>query len=214
MPVSKARKAIVTAVMRDTIFEAAGAVIEQHGVGGVTMDRVATTAGLTAGSLYNYFRNKDDLMQFVYTRIVEPFFQAIEETAKADLPAPEKLRAILLKARDSAIENRSLIQFLAGEDHDRYQLQKATRPRFHRVFEAVFEQGIREGTFRPHNPAHSSRLFQGCLSELFELQGDKASNQEVNEFVDLLIDATLGEFSLLPKKTARSGEATPPPSNP
>jgi len=213
MPVSKARKAIVTAVMRDTIFEAAGSVIEQHGVGGVTMDRVAATAGLTAGSLYNYFRNKDDLMQSVYTRIVEPFFEAIEATSKVDLPAPEKIRTILLTARDSAIKNRSLIQFLAGEDHDRYQLQMNTRPRSQRVFEAVFEQGIREGSFRPHNPAHSSRVLLGNLSELFKLQKDGASNQEVNEFVDLLIGAMLGESSLVVTKTVRSSKATPP-SNP
>jgi AcrR family transcriptional regulator len=212
MPVSKARKAIITAVMRDTIFEAAGSVLEQHGVGGMTMDRVATTAGLTAGSLYNYFHNKDDLMQSVYTRLVEPFFQAIEETSNADLPAPEKVKTILLTARDSAIKNRGLLQFLAGENHDRSQLRRDTRPRFHRVLKAVFEQGIREGSFRSHNPAHSSRMFQGCLSELFELQGDKASNQEVNEFADLMIDAILGEFSSSAKESARPGEATPHPN--
>ena len=152
-------------------------------------------------------------MQFVYTRLVEPLFQAIEETSKSDLPAPRKLRTILHSARDSAIKHRGLIQFFSGKDQFS-ELRRDARPRFLRSLAAIFEQGIREGFFRPHNPAHASRMFLGCLSELFELQGEGASNEEVNEFVDLLIDAAFGEFSLPAEKNANSGEAVPPSSNP
>ena len=88
MRLSKARKALVTAMMKDTICEAASSVLEQHGAGGLTMDRVASTVGLATGSLYNYFQDKDDLLQFFYTRLAGPFFQAIEETANTELPAP------------------------------------------------------------------------------------------------------------------------------
>ena len=112
MRLSKARKEIVTAVMKDTIVEAAGSVLEQHGVSGMTMDRVATTAGLTAGSLYNYFRNKDDLVQFIHERLVEPFFQMLEEIAAADMRAPKKLEKIVYMGLERVSQDKALIRLL------------------------------------------------------------------------------------------------------
>jgi AcrR family transcriptional regulator len=212
MRLSKARKEAVTAVMKNTIFEAAGSVLEKHGVGGVTMDRVATTAGLTAGSLYNYFRNKDDLMQFVYSRVVEPFFQSVERTSKLQRSAPEKLKEILHSVRDGCIEHRVLIRFWVGENHND-QRRKDDRMRFFKILVAIIERGICEGSFRPHNPANSARVLQGCLQELFELL-EAASNEEVNEYIDFLIDASLGEFPLHAKKASKSAKAVPPSSNP
>ena len=76
-------------MMKEAIFEAALRVLEEHGVGGMTMDRVAAAAGLAKGSLYNYFPGKQDCCNSFTRRIVEPLFQAIEEIAAADLPPAE-----------------------------------------------------------------------------------------------------------------------------
>ena len=93
------RKAIVTAVMRDTIFEAAGSVLEQHGVGGMTMDRVASEAGMAKASLYHYFGGKRDLLEFVYTKTVDPIFQDLDEVVATEEPATEKLARHLRQRR-------------------------------------------------------------------------------------------------------------------
>jgi hypothetical protein len=53
-----------------------------------------------------------------------------------------------------------------------------------------------DGTFRPHNPSYSARMFLGCLSELFELQADDASSEEVNGYVGALIDAAVDGLSI------------------
>jgi TetR/AcrR family transcriptional regulator, multidrug resistance operon repressor len=210
MRLSKARKACVTAMMKDTIFEAASSVLEQHGVSGLTMDRLATTVGVATGSLYNYFQDKDELLRFFYSRLVEPFLRAIDEIAGAELPAQRKLEKILRTAWEYAIKHKGLIRFLAGADQVT-QIRKDIRPRFLAILTAIFQQGIEEGSFRPHNPAHTGRMFHGCLSELFELQAAGASNQDVHEYVGVLIDATLNGFSIHAKKTDEPG--TPSPSS-
>jgi TetR/AcrR family transcriptional regulator, multidrug resistance operon repressor len=201
MRLSKARKACVAAMMKDTIFEAASSVLEQHGASGLTMDRVATTVGVATGSLYNYFQDKDELLRLFFSRLVEPFLRAIEEIAAAELPAPRKLEKILRTAWEYAIKHKGLIRLLAGTDRVG-QIRKETRRRFLRILTAIFEQGIQEGSFRPHNPAHTGRMFHGCLSELFELQADAALNEEVNDYVGVLIDATLNGSSIHAKKEA------------
>ena len=73
MRLSKARKACVEAMMKDTIFDAAGSLLEERGADGLTMDRVATKVGVAKASLYNYFKDKNELLRYSYTRMVEPF---------------------------------------------------------------------------------------------------------------------------------------------
>jgi hypothetical protein len=43
---------------------------------------------------------------------------------------------------------------------------------------------------------HIARMYLACLSELFELQSEGASDQQVNSFARTLIDATVQPFSI------------------
>ena len=213
MRLSKARKACVTTMMKDTIFEAASSLLEQHGTGGLTMNRVATKVGFATASLYNYFQDKDDLLHFCYTRLIEPCLQAIEEAARADLPAPRKLEVIFRTALEYAVKHKGLIRLMAGMDYDS-KIRKDTRPRLLQTLTAIFERGIEEGSFRPHDPTHTARMILGSLSELFDLQAGGASNEDVNRFAGTLIDAVLNGFSIHVDKCPGAGEAIPNSSNP
>jgi len=195
MRLSKARKELVTAMMKDTIFEAAGSVLEQHGVHGITMDRVANVAGLAKGSLYNYFHDKDDLLKFIYGRLVEPFFETIEAIAAEQLPAPKKLEKILRTSLERSGKHKAIIRLLMETDQE-HEVRKNMRPRILRILSDIFERGILEGSFRPHNAAHTARMFLGCFSELFELQASDASDEEIDGYVNVLIDATQHGFSI------------------
>jgi AcrR family transcriptional regulator len=159
------------------------------------MERLATKVGVTAGNLYNYFRNKDELLQFFYSRLVEPAYQAAVEIADADLPASQKVERILYSAWEDAIKHKALLQLLAGLNQDS-ELRRNTRPRVLALLTRVFQQGIDEGTFRPHNPAHTARMYLACLSELFAMQGDGESDEEVNSFAKTLIEATVSGYSI------------------
>jgi TetR/AcrR family transcriptional regulator, cholesterol catabolism regulator len=206
---SKARKALLNTMMKETIFEAATSVLCKHGVNGTTMNRVAEAANLAKSSLYDYFESKDDLLQFFNARLVEPCFQAIEDAAKTDLPAPQKLERILRTSWEYSVQHKGLIRLLAGADQSD-RIRKATRPRILGILVAVFEQGIREGSFRPHNAAYTGRMFVGCLSELFELQADDASSEEVNGYVEVLIDSVLNGFSIhVDKKSCKPDDREP-----
>jgi len=211
MRLSKARRECVTAMMKDTIYDAASSLLEQHGTDGLTMDRVAKKVGVATASLYNYFRDKDDLLQFFYTRLAEPCFLAMEEIAKVELPAPQKLVSMLRTALRYAIEHKGFLRLLAGMDFES-EIRTTTRPRLLRIFEAVFEQGIREGYFRPHNPTHTSRMFLGCFSELFDLRAIGGSDEEATGFVEAVVDAILNGFHA--EKTVSSDKETPRSSNP
>ncbi len=213
MRLSKARKACVTTMMKNTIFEAASSLLEQHGSDALTMNQVATKVGFATASLYNYFQDKDDLLHFCYSRLVEPFLQAIEEAAGTDLPATQQLERILRTALEHAVKHKGLIKLMAAMDYDS-KIRRDTRPRLLQILTTIFQHGIKEGSFRPHDPTHTGRMFLGCLSELFDMQAGGASNEDVNRFAETLIDATLNGFSIRPDESPESGKERLRPSNP
>ena len=202
----KARKELLTTLMKESIFEAATAVLNEHGVNGTTMNRVAEAAELAKSSLYDYFPSKDDLLQFVSDRVVAPFVQAVEETVQADLPAPQKLERILRMAFENGTKHKAIIQLLAQSEQE-YQVRKTTRPRILAAFTAIFAQGICEGSFYPHNPAHTGRMFLGIFSEIFELLKSSESQEAANEYVEMFVDAALHGLSIHVEKKQAAGEA-------
>ena len=205
---SKTRKAVLTTMMRETIYEAATSVLCKHGVSGTTMNRVAEAANLTKSNLYNYFRDKNELLGCFNARLVEPCVHAIEEIVQSDLPAPQKLEKILRSAWDYSVKHKGLIRLLKGSDQGG-EIRRDTRPRMLRMLTAVFEQGIQEGSFHPHNPAYIGRMLHGSLSELFELQAEGASNEEINGYVEALVDAVVNGMSIHVRTLPKCGEASP-----
>ncbi len=195
MRLSKARKACVTAMMKDTIFEAASSLLAQHGAGGVTMNRVASRVGVAIGSLYNYFQDKNELIAFCYARLIEPCFAAIQEAADSDLPAEQKLVTILRVTLEHSVKHKGLIRLLAGIDQNS-EVRKNLRPRMLKILTTIFEKGIQDGTFRRHDPTHTARIYLGCLMELIELQAGGASDEEVHKFGETLLDAIVNGFSI------------------
>lgn len=210
---SEGRKAALTAVMKESIFQATTAVLCEHGIEGTTMNRVAAAAKVAKSSLYDYFRGKDELLAFVSDRIVTPFLQALDEIISAPGPATQKLQTILRMAFESGAKYKAVLRLLSESDQER-RLKSSIRPRILRAFAAIFEQGIRQGEFHPHNPAHTGRMFHGAMSELFELQVSNASDEEVSEYLAVLIDAVVHGVSIHVDKNRPSCDANPHPTNP
>ena len=167
--------------------------LEQHGAGGLTMNQLASKVGFATASLYNYFQDKDELLQFCYARLIEPCLQALKETASAELAMPQKLETIIHTALEHVAKHKVLIRLLAGMDYDS-EIRKQSRPRFCKSLRTVFEQGIKEGSLGPHDPTHAGRMLLGCLSELFDMQAGGASDEDVSRFAETLVGATLKGF--------------------
>lgn len=192
---SRTRKELLNTMMKESIFDATTAVLREHGVEGTTMNRVAEAASVSKSSLYDYFQNKEELLAFVSDRIVGPFLKMLEDLVPADLPAPEKFETVLRYALDDSTKHKSIMRLLAQADQDR-RIKRNARPRILEAITAIFEQGIQEGSFQPHNPAYTARMFLGCLRELFELQLSSASDEAATEYVAVLIGAVRQGFSI------------------
>jgi AcrR family transcriptional regulator len=86
------------------ILEAAIDVFGQHGYAGATTNKIAHRAGVSIGSLYQYFPNKDAVLVRLYEDHFEMVRQMVagvlDDFRDSALPMPEVIRGIFTRAID------------------------------------------------------------------------------------------------------------------
>src|SRR6185369_17163863 len=81
----------------DSILEATARVLVKRGFDGLTTNLVAETAGVSVGSLYQYFPNKEALVSALIEKHVEDLTALClaELTRVAHLPVGEAIRSVV-----------------------------------------------------------------------------------------------------------------------
>jgi AcrR family transcriptional regulator len=187
------RKQALDDVMKKALFEATVAVLSEHGVDGMTMDRVAAVAGVAKGSLYHYFDSKRDLLEFVYSKTIDPIFHDLEETVASGRPAIDKLAGHLRTLLEHVAKHVRVFKLLFEDDAAHGLLQSSER--CHRKaacqrMAEIFRQGIEEGVFRPGDPLMLANMFLGLCRGAFDNQPELERPGE-RENVHRLIMGTL-----------------------
>ena len=148
-------KSDVSVERRAQIIEAALACFTRKGYNNTTMDDIVTESGLSKGSLYWYFKSKDELfeaaMMSVFTNVGEQAFVALEGcTTTAD-----QLRAL---ARVTASVGKMLVgyfslflEFWASSQRreESAQLWVDMLVQYKDLLVGVIEEGIKQGELKP-----------------------------------------------------------------
>jgi AcrR family transcriptional regulator len=79
---------------RNAIIDAAEKVFFSRGLENATMDEVAEVAEFSKGTLYLYFKNKNDLFHAIIARALEILFDLFKEAVEKGKTGIEKVRAI------------------------------------------------------------------------------------------------------------------------
>jgi AcrR family transcriptional regulator len=183
---STTRKKLLTKMMKEAIYEAAVSVLAEHGVEGMTMDRLASAANLAKGSLYSYFDGKQDLLQFVHARAIDPIVKAVDKVIRAEMSATAKLEVMLHLVFDQLATHHELFKLLLKDDV-RVLLEPSSRTAREIAvgqYAAVFRQGIDEGLFRPFDPMQLAEMFVGAMAGLWRRSlatGQFRQAQQVSE---------------------------------
>jgi AcrR family transcriptional regulator len=72
----------------DDVLEAVQLVVKRYGAQAITTNRIAETAGVSVGSLYQYFPDKRAILTALHDRHVDDVRQVIEQTTAACGSAP------------------------------------------------------------------------------------------------------------------------------
>jgi AcrR family transcriptional regulator len=161
-------KAVGEAVVREGICTAAIEVLEEKDLKGFSMDAVAAAAGVSKGTLYNYFRNKDELLIAVHDRLFEALIQEVNVMFEdRDRPASKVLREILGKIFQHIGEKRTTSWIL---DRASYECEALRHYRigpiqnFLKDLATLIQRGIDAGEFQAQDAGCSAWFIFGLLS--------------------------------------------------
>jgi AcrR family transcriptional regulator len=140
---------------KSQILNAAEGVFTKKGFEEARMDDIAEATGLSKGTLYLYFKSKDELILAILDRIFQREFRQLENLQQGDIPATEAIGQLTdLMARDIVGMLRLLpivYNFLALAFRNGY-VQQAMKNYVNRYFEIlipIIQRGIDSGEFRP-----------------------------------------------------------------
>jgi AcrR family transcriptional regulator len=137
------------------ILDAALECFGKRGFAASRLDDIARLAGVTKGTIYLYFPNKEELFKAVISRSLGPRLEAGERlVASLDLPAPLQLERLLLTLADiipspTAGVIPKLIISEAGNFPDvaRFYFDEVIR-RGRRLITVILRRGVARGEFR------------------------------------------------------------------
>lgn len=143
-------------VKKNGLMSAAVRVLSREGVSGLTMDDVAMEAGVAKGTLYVYFKNKQDLLKELVETATAPMVE--ELTAILESNASPQARLISMTQRHLAYfdDNRDFFRIFVHDRMTAIQRLKRYRNNRYQTFvnaiAKVLETGIEQGEFRSLDP--------------------------------------------------------------
>ena len=139
---------------KNQIINAAEGVFTKKGFDEARMDDIAEETGLSKGTLYLYFKSKDDLIIAILDRMFQREFKQLENLEQGDLSATDaiwKLTDLITKDILSLIRLIPIVyEFLALAFRNKY-VQKALKKYINRYLDIlipIIQRGIDSGEFR------------------------------------------------------------------
>ncbi len=177
---NRAFKSQDRSVRKQIIQDTASRVFLRKGYETATMDNIAAELGITKAALYYYFSSKEDLLAAIYMQAIQVSLDGAREIEKLDLPAPEKMRRLIIRhVKDTIIGNVSAVSvFLAEENQLSPENQRKIRQgkkAYNNIFEDLLSKGIQEGDFRQADARFGANAMLGMCNSLHRWYSSKDS---------------------------------------
>lgn len=183
---------------RRRILEGALKAFAKKGFYNTKVSEIASEAGVADGTIYLYFKNKDDLLISLFEDRMEWVIERLNsEMAHFEGGAIDKIYAFVELHFLLVVENRDLAEFITVELRQSAKFVKEYKnPKFGdylRILQNLIEQGQQEGVIRDDVDSKlAARAIFGALDEvLLLLTLSKAQPESIktqsNRIADMLI---------------------------
>jgi TetR/AcrR family transcriptional regulator, fatty acid metabolism regulator protein len=156
---------------REAILRAATSVFAHNGYFNSKVADIARAAGVADGTVYLYFKSKEDILHSIFDRSVEEALGAARKQIESVSDPKEKLRQIALLHLERLGADRDLaVVFqveLRGSTKFMEEFSAAGFAEYLTLIRATFEEGQRTGVFRSDLKANVvAKVLFGALDEM------------------------------------------------
>lgn len=196
LPVNGTGAAKARAAKSNTILRAAIEVFARAGYFNAKVAEVARAAGVADGTVYLYFKNKDDLLISIFNTMMDVFIaQAQTELAEIDDPR-EQLRHFAKLHLSSLEQDRELaIVFqveLRQSTKFMEQFSETKLAEYMKILREILERGQKSGVFRAQpNSKVVAKVIFGALDEMATNWVLSHNNYRLTSMVEPIMDIFL-----------------------
>lgn len=189
------------------ILDAFQALITRYGVDKTTMQEIADSVGLSVGTLYNEFADKEALIDAVVDQVkvgLDKKIAAFRFTSDApDEQLTQLLRKVLALIEDLLRENRSLADYIFGGSQRFRYVGKKFQEKYSRGglvgdrIQAIIQSGVDRGIFDVENVAAASQAITRAFTTfaltrlVMDIKPDKTNRENWEVWFRLLIRGLL-----------------------
>ncbi len=139
---------------RTAVLSATLNLVSNRGFHNTPMAKIAELADVSAGTIYNYFSNKQDLVDSLYLEIKNAFTTAAFQEYDEDMPVKEGVRCVWFNMIGYKMSNQKQANFLSQCENSQI-VSEAVRKRALQHLQPLielWERGQKEGTIRMVSP--------------------------------------------------------------
>ena len=175
------------------ILEAAIKIFADHGFFHSTISQIAKEAGVADGTIYLYFKNKDDILINFFNYKAKQIFNRFREDVEQVDSAIGKLRSLVHRHLDEFQRDRSMAVVYQVEIHQSRRLIeeqiKEMSKMYLNIITEIVEQGQEEGSLRKDlYVGLVKRFILGAIDEVINTWLHAGSQYDLSSMAEPLVD--------------------------
>ncbi len=160
--------------IRKAILDAAVKIVAQKGYYNAKTAEIAREAGVASGTIYNYFKSKDDILISVFNEKVGEMVETLRRAMNRMEDVDSKISLIITSVMRLFRTDRDLAEILAVELRQSAKFLKSSAMlellKFLELIEEVIAEGQSNGLYRKElDPAMIAILLVGCMEAMLNM---------------------------------------------
>jgi TetR/AcrR family fatty acid metabolism transcriptional regulator len=175
------------------ILDAAISVFAEQGFFQSTIAQIAKAAGVADGTIYLYFKNKDDILVQFYRYKTRQIFERFRDAVNQPETAEEKLRCLICVHLQEFQKDRNMAIVYQAETHQNRRLGhdqiKEMSKMYRDIISEVVELGQEEGSIRKDlYMGIVKRFINGAVDEVINSWIHSGGQYDLVTMADPLVD--------------------------
>jgi len=198
---ARSKEEVVQEFRIQSIRDAAMRVIARKGMNAATMQEIADEAGVAKGTIYLYFRDRDDLVEKAFESAMNDLHQRVEEALEKDGTFEVKFRAVLAAQIGFFQANREFfrlymsLRYPEGTAQQQRRQKRHCQPQYQSRVEriaSVLREAMDRGEIRQMDPMRLALfIIEGSSAVIIERVLDEAPPSEESD-IELIAGTILG----------------------
>ncbi|WP_427873668.1 TetR/AcrR family transcriptional regulator [Flavobacterium sp. MMS24-S5] len=153
---------------REKILKSVYVLTGKQGLASVTISGISKTAEVAAGTLYIYFKNKEEVVQLAYAAVEDKMTQAMYRDFDINIPVRQSLKKIYINMLNYRLNHYDETVFIdqyqqSGYIHLNFSKQLAEYEKQNKPLYDLLEKGQREGIIKALDAIILISFFDGAV---------------------------------------------------